>query len=59
MEQQIKSLFDFQLFSKNKKLAKLILETEERCIHELDDNDLEMVSAAGEQFNKKPKPDEV
>ena len=53
MEQDLKSLFDFQLFSKNKKLAKLILETQEKCIHELDDDDLELISAAGEQFNKK------
>ena len=33
MEQHLISLFDFQLFANNKKLAKLILKTQERYIH--------------------------
>ena len=41
-------LFDYQRFEKNKRLQALIDETEARRFHDLSDDDLEWVSAAGE-----------
>ena len=49
MESKLKSLFDYQRFEKNPRLAKLIAETESRvAARELSDDDLEFVNAAGE-----------
>ena len=47
MENKLKSLFDFQRFENNPRLAKVIKDTE--CYaEELSDDDLFMVAAAGE-----------
>ena len=48
MEKTLKILFDYQLFEQNEKLERLIRETESRCAGELSDEDLTLVSAAGE-----------
>lgn len=50
-------LFDYQRFEKNKKLQALIDETEARCLHNLSDDELEWVSAAGEESDPKEKKD--
>lgn len=50
-------LFDYQRFEKNKKLQALIDETEARCFHNLSDDELEWVSAAGEESDPKEKKD--
>ena len=47
MEKKLAKLFDYQKFEQNEKLSTLIKETEERCARELNDEDLEMVNAAG------------
>lgn len=46
-------LFAYQHFEENKRLQALIDETESRCLHGLSDDDLEWVSAAGEETDKK------
>ena len=51
MEKKLKKLFDFQRFEQNKALEKLIPETENRYAAELSDDDLALVSAAGEPQN--------
>lgn len=48
MENKLQRLFDYQRFEGNSKLAALIADTESRCMQELSDDDLEMVSAAGD-----------
>ncbi len=49
MEKKLKKLFDYQKFEKNPRLEKLIGESEARYkAAELSDENLEMVSAAGE-----------
>ena len=48
MEDQLKKLFEYQRFEQNEKLGKLIQETEGRYAAELSDDDLSLVSAAGE-----------
>lgn len=50
-------LFDYQRFEGNKKLQALIDETEARCLHNLSDDDLEWVSAAGEESDLTEKKD--
>lgn len=50
-------LFDYQRFEENKALQALIDETEARCIHNLSDDELEWVSAAGEESDPKEKKD--
>ena len=47
-EKKLKSLFDYQHFEKNERLAKLIGETESRYGQQLSDDELGMVNAAGE-----------
>jgi len=48
MERRLKNLFDYQRFENNPRLARLIDETEQRyVITAIDDEDLELVSAAG------------
>ena len=49
MERMITNLFDFQRFLQDPKLASIILDTEDRCGRALSDDDLEWVSAAGEE----------
>lgn len=46
-------LFEYQNFEKNKRLQALIDKTEDRYLHELSDDDLEWVSAAGDVTDKK------
>lgn len=48
MENRLNKLFEFQKFENNPRLAKLIRETESRYGSALSDDDLDMVSAAGE-----------
>lgn len=47
MEKELKSLFEFQKFENNPRLAKLIAETEARYGDALSDDDLLLVNAAG------------
>lgn len=49
IEKTLAALFDFQRFEGNPALGALIEETEERCAHNLSDDELAWVSAAGEQ----------
>ena len=48
MNKKLKMLFDYQRFEQNEKLEKLIQETESRYAKELSEEDLSLVSAAGE-----------
>lgn len=48
MEEKLTKLFDFQRFSGNARLNAIIAGAEERYAGALSDDDLEMVSAAGE-----------
>lgn len=48
MENRLKSLFEFQKFENNSRLAKLVRDTELRYGAELTDDELSMVSAAGD-----------
>jgi len=48
MEQKLKRLFDYQKFQKNPQLEALLSEAEGRYQGSLSDDDLELVSAAGE-----------
>lgn len=48
MENRLNKLFEFQKFENNSRLAKLIQETESRYGSALSDDDLDIVSAAGE-----------
>ena len=48
MNKKLKMLFDYQRFEQNAKLEKLIQETESRYAKELSEEDLSLVSAAGE-----------
>ncbi len=50
MENKLKSLFDYQRFKGNEKLERLIVETESRYCKELSDDEMALVSAAGEPF---------
>lgn len=47
MEKKLKSLFEYQKFENNPRLAKLIAETEARYADALSDDDLSFVNAAG------------
>ena len=46
MEKILKKIFDFQRFSPNKKLSKIISDVENRY-HVLNDEELSLISAAG------------
>ncbi len=48
MEKKIRSVFEYQKFAQNNRLANLIEQTEARMGKELSDDSLELVSAAGE-----------
>lgn len=56
-QKQLTALFDYQRFERNKKLQALIDDTETRCLNALSDDDLEWVSAAGEESDLKDKKD--
>lgn len=47
MEKKLNALFDYHRFDANSRLGRLISETESRYAGALNDNELEMVSAAG------------
>ena len=55
--EKLTALFDYQRFERNKKLQALIEDTENRCMNALSDDDLEWVSAAGEETDLKDKKD--
>ena len=54
---KLTALFDYQRFERNKRLQALIKDTENRCMNALSDDDLEWVSAAGEETDPKEKKD--
>ncbi len=54
---KLKRLFDFQRFERNERLQSVIDDTESRCLCSLSDEDLEWVSAAGEETDLKDKKD--
>lgn len=56
MEKIIKKLFDFQRFEGNERLERLISETEIKDIRELSEEELGLVSAAGEPENNYNNP---
>ena len=55
--EKLTALFDYQRFERNKRLQALIEDTENRCMNALSDDDLEWVSAAGEETDLKGKKD--
>lgn len=54
MERKLKTLFDYQFFENNARLARLIGETESRCARKLSDEELGLVNAAGELKEERP-----
>ncbi len=56
-QKRLTALFDYQRFERNKRLQALIEDTENRCMNALSDDDLEWVSAAGEETDLKDKKD--
>ena len=56
-QKKLTALFDYQRFELNARLQTLIADTENRCLHALSDDDLEWVSAAGEETDLKDKKD--
>ena len=54
---KLTALFDYQRFERNERLQALIEDTENRCMNALSDDDLEWVSAAGEETDLKEKKD--
>ena len=54
---KLTALFDYQRFERNERLQALIDDTERRCLCSLSDDDLEWVSAAGEETDPKEKKD--
>ena len=56
-QKRLTALFDYQRFERNKRLQALIEDTENRCMNALSDDDLEWVSAAGEETDLKEKKD--
>ena len=54
---KLTALFDYQRFERNKRLQDLIDDTERRCLCSLSDDDLEWVSAAGEETDLQEKKD--
>ena len=57
MTKKLTALFDYQRFERNKRLQALFDNTERRCLCSLSDDDLEWVSAAGEETDPKEKKD--
>ena len=56
-QKRLMALFDYQRFERNERLQALIEDTENRCMNALSDDDLEWVSAAGEETDLKDKKD--
>ena len=56
-QKRLTTLFDYQRFERNKRLQALIEDTENRCMNALSDDDLEWVSAAGDETDPKEKKD--
>ena len=56
-QKKLTALFDYQRFERNERLQALIEDTENRCMNALSDDDLEWVSAAGEETDLKDKKD--
>ena len=56
-QKRLTALFDYQRFERSKRLQALIEDTERRCLCSLSDDDLEWVSAAGEETDLKDKKD--
>ena len=56
-QKRLTALFDYQRFKRNERLQALIEDTENRCMNALSDDDLEWVSAAGEETDLKYKKD--
>lgn len=55
MKKTIKAIFDLEHFEQNEKLEEQIQETESRYCNEISDDDLELVSAAGNlQATRRP-----
>ena len=63
MERKLLQAFDRQRFQQNKRLAGIIDDVESRYAHALTDDDLELVSAAGDAEPVRPvdrtEPDNV
>ncbi|MGN1103613.1 MAG: hypothetical protein ACI4QI_01935 [Candidatus Coproplasma sp.] len=57
IQEKLTALFDFQRFEGNEELQSIIDDTENRCFSELSDDDLEWISAAGEETDLKDKKD--
>ena len=57
MTKKLTALFDYQRFERHERLQALIEDTENRCMNALSDDDLEWVSAAGEETDLKDKKD--
>ena len=58
MDKTLRTLFDFQRFAGNSRLAELIEESERRGIRELTMEELGMVNAAGQNTEAVVKEDE-
>ena len=56
MERKLLQAFDRQKFQQNKRLARVIDDVESRYAHALTDDDLELVSAAGDAEPAKAQP---
>ena len=54
---KLTALPDYPRYERNKRLQALIDDTERRCLCSLSDDDLEWVSAAGEETAPKEKKD--
>lgn len=57
LAETLTALFDFQRFEGDGRLQALIDETEDRFLHDLSDDDLEWVSAAGDGSGQSEKKD--
>ena len=58
MEGKLRGLFEYNRFSGNARLNKLIEETDSRYGTELSDSDLLLVNAAGEPDERTQNPDQ-
>ena len=58
MDKTLRTLFDFQRFAGNRRLAELIEETDQRSVRELTMEELGMVNAAGQNTEAVVKEDE-
>lgn len=54
---KLSQAFDFQRFQQNERLAGIISDVEGRYAHVLSDDDLELVSAAGDAYLVVPTAD--